>query len=105
MDRPALLDQQLDAILRKGIFRNREEALREGLQALFAMRPQLRTESAIELFRAGEVSLLRGAEIAGVDFETFRTLLVSRGIPLEVEVESAADMDQAIESFLGGPKT
>jgi predicted HTH domain antitoxin len=60
----------------------------------------LRTEAAIEMFRSGEVSLLRAAEIAGLDFESFRGLFRDRGIPWEMEGEDRAQMDQAVADFL-----
>ena len=67
----------------------------------FVVRPQLRTEAAVELYRSDEVSLLRGAEIAGLDSESFRRLLRDRGIAWQVEAETSADLDKAITGFFG----
>jgi predicted HTH domain antitoxin len=99
-----IVEQQLEAVVRAGHFRDREHALKEALQTLFAARPQLRTEAAIELFRSGEISFLRAAEMAGLDVESFRLLLRDRAIPWEVEAETSADMDAAIHDFFRGPK-
>jgi predicted HTH domain antitoxin len=96
-----IVDQQFEAVVRAGLFRDRQHALQEAMQTLFVARPQLRTEAAIELFRSGEISLLRAAEMVGMDFESFRVLLRDRGISWEVEAESSAAMDQAIQDFLG----
>ncbi len=95
-----IVDRELDAVIRAGVFRDREHAFQEAVGTLFIVRPQLRTEAAIEMFRSGEVSLLRAAEIAGLDFESFRGLLRDRGIPWEIEGEDPAQMDQAIADFL-----
>ncbi len=97
-----VVDQQLEAVVRAGLFRDRQHALQEAVQTLFAVRPQLRTEAAVELFRSGEVSLSRAAEMAGLDFESFRLLLRERAIPWEVEAESSAEMDRAMRDFFGG---
>lgn len=97
-----LVDQQLDAVVRAGIFRDRQHAVQEAIHTLFVVRPELKTEAAVQLFRSGEVSLLRAAEIAGLDSESFRGLLQERAIPWEVEAESSEEMDQAIGAFLGG---
>ncbi|MBI3468973.1 MAG: UPF0175 family protein [Planctomycetes bacterium] len=94
-------DQQLEAVVRAGIFRDRQQAIQEAMHTLFTVRPQLRTEAALELFRGGEISFLRAAEMAGLDFESFRSLLRDRGIPWEVEAENSAEMDQAIANFFG----
>ena len=96
-----IIDQELDAVIRAGLFRDREHAIHEAIDSLFVVRPHLRIEAAIELFRSGEVSLLRGAEIAGLDFESFRTLLRDRWIPREIEARSGAEMDKAFSEFLG----
>lgn len=96
-----IVDQELDAVIRAGLFRDREHAIHEALETLFVVRPQLRTEAAVELFRSGEVSMLRAAEVAGLDSQSFRRLLRDRGIVWEIEAESSAEMDQAITGFLG----
>jgi predicted HTH domain antitoxin len=98
-----IVDQQLEAVLRAGVFRDREHAIREALHTLFTVRPQLRTEAAIELFRSGEISLLRAAEMAGLDFESFRLLLRDRAILWEVETPTSAEMDRAAGDFFGEP--
>ena len=95
-----IVERELDAVIRAGLFRDRQHAFQEAMETLFTVRPHLRTEAAVEMFRSGEVSLLRAAEIAGLDFESFRRLLQDRGIPWEIEAESPAEMDQAIADFL-----
>src|SRR5262245_28568934 len=97
-----MIDQQMAAAVRAGLFRDRQHAVQEAMQTLFSVRPQLRTEAAIELFRSGEISLLRAAEMAGLDFESFRLLLRDRAIPWEVETQSSAEMDEALEAFFEG---
>ncbi len=94
-----IVEKQLEAVVRAGLFRDRQHVIQEAMQTLFAVRPQLRTEAAIELFRSGEVSLLRAAELAGLDFQSFRLLIRDRAIPLEIEAENSAEMDRAIDQF------
>jgi predicted HTH domain antitoxin len=94
-----IVDQQLDAVVRAGLFRDRQHAIQEAMQTLFTVRPQLRTEAAIELFRAGDISFLRAAEMAGMDFESFRLLLRDRAIPWQIEADDAGELDQAITAF------
>jgi predicted HTH domain antitoxin len=96
------VEQQLDAVVRVGLFRDRQHALQEAMQTLFAAQPKLRTEAAIELFRSGEISFLRAAEMADLDFESFRLLLRDRAIPWEIEAEASADLDSAIHDFFAG---
>lgn len=93
------MDQQLDAVVRAGLFTDREQVVNRAIQALFAVQPNLRADAAVELFRRDEVSFLRAAEMAGLDFESFRMLLQSRGIDWAIEAESAETMDEAGEAF------
>ena len=88
----------------RGVFRDRPHVVLEAIETLFAVRPQLRTEAAIEMFRSGEVSLLRAAEIAGLDFDSFRRLARDRGIVWEIESEGSVEMDKALASFLAEPQ-
>jgi predicted HTH domain antitoxin len=94
-----IVEQQLQAVMRAGHFRDPQHVVEEALEALLAERPQLRTETAIELYRSGQISLLRGAEIACLDFESFRLLLRDRGIPWEIEADASNQMDADIEAF------
>ena len=96
--------EELDAVIRAGVFRDRAHAVQEAIETLFAVRPQLRMEAAFEMFRSREVSLLRAAEIAGLDFESFRRLARDRGIPWEIESEGSADLDKALADFVAEPR-
>ncbi|NPV62180.1 MAG: UPF0175 family protein [Methanotrichaceae archaeon] len=48
------------------------------------MRPGLRIEIAIDLYKNEKVSLWKAAEIAGLCMEEFKDLLASRSIKIEV---------------------
>ena len=78
---------QLNALLKAGVFQSRGEAIEEAVRALFTTRPQLKVEAAIQLFREGEVTLGRAAEIAGLTRWEFDTLLADRGITRVVECD------------------
>lgn len=97
-----LVEREMDAVIRTGLFRDREHVLHEAMMTLFAARPILRTEAAVELFRSRDVSLLRAAEMAGLDFESFRRLLQDRGIAWEIEAGTSEEMDRSIRDFLAG---
>lgn len=97
----AVLEKQMDAVVRAGLFRTREEAVGEAVNLLFAVRPAVRLEAAVELFREGEVSLSRAAEMAGTDFITFRKVLADRGVPMVVECDTAEALDADLAAFFG----
>ena len=62
----AIQDIELAALIKAGIFRNKREAIAEALRLMFATKPQLRLEAAIQLFKDEAVTLGRAAELAGL---------------------------------------
>jgi len=96
-----VLERDVNAAVRAGLFPNREEAVAEAINVLFAVRPAVRLETAIELLREGEVSLSRAAEMAGTDRITFRKLLTDRGVPVVVECDAPEVLDADIATFFG----
>jgi len=48
-----IVDREIDAVIRAGVFWDRQHAVNEALETLFAVRPQLRTEAAVQMFRLG----------------------------------------------------
>lgn len=81
------LDEELEAIVRAGAYTSKNEAVRHALEVLLIANPQLRLKTAIELYRAGQVTLARGAEIAGVGIEAFKESLIEAGVERVIEAE------------------
>ena len=84
-----LLERELQATVRSGLFRSEADAMQEALGTFFASKPQYRVEAALEMYRSGEVSLSRAAEIAGVNSIRFQELWRQRGGRQEIEVDAA----------------
>ncbi len=94
-----VLEKEIDAVVRAGLFHSREEALAEAVNIFFAVRPAMRLEAAIELFKECEVSLSRAAEMAGMDVLTFRKLLADRGVSIIIECDTPKSLDADIAAF------
>ena len=88
---------ELNALVKAGVFRNRSEAVKEALRLLFASRPQLNVEAAIQLDTEGQVTLGRAAEIAGITRWEFETLLADRGIVRSVSSDPADELERQVE--------
>ena len=93
---------ELNALVKAGIFRNKAEAVKEALRLLFATRPQLSLEAAVQLYREGEVTLGRAAEIAGITRWEFETLLVDRGIARSVTSDPTQELERQVERLQQG---
>ena len=88
---------ELNALVKAGIFRSKTEAVKEALRLLFTTRPQLSVEAAVQLYREGEVTLGRAAEIAGITRWEFETLLADRGIARSVTSDPAEELEHQVE--------
>ncbi len=97
----ATLEKELDAVVRAGLFATRDDVVTEAISVLFSVRPAMRLEAAIELFKEGEVSLSRAAEMAGLSWVAFRRLLTDRGIPITLQCDTPEAMDADISGFFG----
>jgi len=94
-----LIEKQLDATIRAGLYRNKDEALHEAVTTWLTVKPNIRLEAAIELFREGEVTLERASEIAGINRWLFQDVLIQRGIKIVIEVESKEELQKAAEEI------
>ena len=99
MIQPTPADAEIEALVRTGLYQNRDEVVSDAIRNLLLNNKNLRLELAIELFKADEVSLGRAAEIAGTDRWEFQDILHQRSIPIIIEAESAEAMDRDIARF------
>jgi len=65
-------------------------------------KPELKIDLSVELYKKGEVSLSRAAEICGLNLEDFKELLRERGIKISIPPISAEDVNQEVERILKG---
>jgi predicted HTH domain antitoxin len=79
------LEDELKAVVQAGAYPSKEEAIRHALEVLLAANPDLRINTAIELYRQSKVTLLRAAEIAGLELEAFKEHLAKQDVPILVD--------------------
>jgi predicted HTH domain antitoxin len=76
---------ELDVLVERGVYSGQQALMEDALRALLRSKPNLRRQLAIGLYKQGRISLSRGAEIEGVDIESFKESLredgVSRTVP------------------------
>ena len=95
----AIQDIELAALIKAGVFRSKREAVAESLRLMFASRPQLRLEAAIQLFKDEAVTLGRAAELAGMTRWEFEAVLADRGIERVVSCGAAEELERQVESL------
>jgi predicted HTH domain antitoxin len=95
----AIQDIELAALIKAGVFRSKREAVAEALRLMFATRPQLRLEVAIQLFKDDAVTLGRAAELAGLMRWEFEAILADRGIERVVACDAAENLEHQVKSL------
>ena len=96
---PQELEKVMEALLQAHVFPDHLTLQREAFRALLLLRPELRIEGAIALYRQGESSFARAAELCGLSQEEFKHILAARGIFREVYPLEQEDFEQAAESL------
>ena len=96
-----IIQKQLAATVRAGLYRNEDEALQEAISTWLAIKPQIRLEAAIELLREDEVTLDRAAEIAGINCWLFQDVLAQRGVKIVIEASSQEELAAAAKEIRG----
>ena len=100
MTRSKVVDEGINTLIHSGYFKDKEKLMDEALRTLLEVKPELRVEIAVELYKEKKVSLGRASEIAGVSQEGFKNILKSRGIKWVVYVPDKETLDKEVEEFL-----
>ena len=84
---PKLLVAQIGALVASGHFSSRSDVVKEALRFFLEEKQHLRGAAAVELYRSGQATLTKGAEIASLRPEAFREILRDQGVVLPDTVE------------------
>ncbi|MEW6418500.1 MAG: UPF0175 family protein [Nitrospirota bacterium] len=96
----SVLEKEAKALIKKGIYKDKKSLFEDALRALLIYKPGLRVEAAIELYKAKEVSLMKAAEIATLDIESFKDELSRRGLKIEIESPPKDILDKGVSLLL-----
>jgi predicted HTH domain antitoxin len=93
------VEKVMEALEQAGIFPDSLTLQREAFHALLIVRPELLIEGAVILYKQGDVSFARTADLCGLSPEERKQILAPRGIVREVAPLDLADFDQAPETL------
>ena len=94
------IEKKVKALVDAGYYLSESEVIKDAIMSLFRENVELKVAVAIELYRKGEVSLSKAAEIAGMTTIEFKEILGKRGFIREVEARPAEEMDKKLERYL-----
>ena len=94
---PAVIEKEIEALIRAGYYSSKSEAIKDAFRTLLDTKPALKLASLIELYKAGEVSLSRAAEIAGMNIEDFKHVLSKMGV--KRTIKPGTDIDKKVDEI------
>ena len=78
-------------------YKSSNDLVADAFRALLNLKPGLRVEIAMELYLKEEVSLLKAAEIAGMDMESFKEMLKARGLYVSSYTGSSEEVEAGLK--------
>lgn len=96
-----ILKEGIEGLIRSGYYKSRESMLEEAFRIMLEVKPSIKQQMAVELYKSEKVSLSRAAEIAGLSIEGFKELLDLKGIERIVEAPSKDEIRRGVDFLLG----
>lgn len=93
---PELVKKEIDALVKAGYYSSKSDVVKDALRTFLSEKKNLRLAAAVELYKRGEVSLGKAAEIADVGIVEFKEVLASQGYKRVLTV-SRRDLKRADE--------
>jgi len=95
-----ILEKEINALIKRGVYKNKNHVYSDAVRLLFRYRPELRIEAAVELYVSKEVSLSKAAEIADLDTESFKEELARKGFKIEVFAPDEEILEKGVSILL-----
>ncbi|MFO7992362.1 MAG: type II toxin-antitoxin system ParD family antitoxin [Thermoplasmata archaeon] len=80
---PELMNNEIDALVKTGEYSSKSDVIRDAFRTFLRKNHRKKLRIAIELYKEGKISLMRAAEIAEIDSESFKQELRDRGITVK----------------------
>ena len=96
---PELFKKEIESIPKTGYYDNKSEFIRDAIRTLLSSRKELRIGVAVEMYKAGDISISKASEIAGINFEEMKKILFDRNIPLE-RGEDTRNVDEKAKQLM-----
>jgi predicted HTH domain antitoxin len=95
-----VIDEGINALVRQNIYSSKEAVITDVVRALLELKPGLKIEITINLYKNSKVSLWKAAETAGLRMEEFKDILSARNIKIEIG-GTKEESKQRIKDALG----
>lgn len=90
---------QPQTLVNARLYPNQDAVVQDALRSLLQAKPQLRVELAIYRYQTEAISLAKAAHLAGLSFDSFKALLVQRGLQPRLGPADEQDARQEIAAL------
>ena len=80
-----IVEDGINALVGQNIYNSKDAVITDAIRALLELKPNLKIEIAINLYKNKKISLWKAAETAGLVMEEFKEILSARNIKIEVD--------------------
>ncbi|MBM3309365.1 MAG: hypothetical protein FJY77_03840 [Candidatus Altiarchaeales archaeon] len=94
---PERIKEEADLYVKSGFFDNRSELIREALREYLEGLRKKNLEMSVELYRKGDISLGKAAELSGQGYEKMKEILSERQIPIRSGPESLSEAEEDLQ--------
>ena len=96
---PELLKMELGAIPETGYYDSTSEFLRDAMRTILAARKDLRIAIASVLYKEGKISLGKAVEVADVNCEEMKKILVEKGIKIRRGASTKKEVEEELATM------
>jgi len=93
---PEIMKKEIDALVRAGYYSSKSDVVKDALRTFLDKKENMRVAAAAELYKQGEVSLGKAAEIADMGIVEFKERLAELGVTRVIKSETAKKMDREL---------
>lgn len=90
------LEKEVDALIGVGLYPDSHTLIVDAVEKLVRNKQKSRLDASVQLYQAGEVTLGRASELAGMHRFEFESVLKARGILKIVEVGSVEALKEGV---------
>ncbi len=96
---PKMLKMELGAIPETGYYDSTSEFLRDAMRTILAARKDLRIAIASVLYKDEKISLGKAVEVADVNYEEMKKILVDKGIKIRRGASTKKEMEKELANL------
>jgi len=98
---PELVMKEIDALVKAGYYSSKSDVVKDALRTFLYSKKNLRTAAAVELYKDGDITMGKAAEIADMGVIEFKEFLASQGYKrvLNVTKDDIRKVDELIKKM------